>query len=182
MTCIVGVVDKDMIVMGGDSAGVSDHYSLNTRADRKVFVKEGYLFGFTTSFRMGQLLRYAMVIPARKPNEDLDQFMCGPFIDSVRSCLTAGGWSERKDTTREVGGTFLVGHAGRLFCVEGDYQVAESTCGFNAIGCGFALALGAMAATREAIYSPQERVELALKAAEEFSAGVRGPFHTETLP
>ena len=58
MTCIVAVTDGKKIVMGGDSAGVSG-YSLTIRKDKKVFKRKDesgteWLFGFTTSFRMGE--------------------------------------------------------------------------------------------------------------------------------
>jgi len=57
MTCIVGLIDKESkkIYMGGDSAGVAN-YSLSVRKDPKVFKRYGFIFGFTSSFRMGQLL------------------------------------------------------------------------------------------------------------------------------
>lgn len=62
MTCIVGLVDKGSIYMGGDSAGVAG-LSVTTRADEKVFLNGPFIMGFTTSFRMGQILRYKFVPP-----------------------------------------------------------------------------------------------------------------------
>ncbi|MCZ4093157.1 hypothetical protein [Sinorhizobium psoraleae] len=79
----------------------------------------------------------------------------------------------------ERGGTFLVGYAGRLFKIDADYQVAEPVDGFGACGCGEQIALGALFASSDA--PARERLEIALNAAERFSAGVRGPFHFETL-
>ena len=35
--------------------------------DAKVFFNAGYLFGFTTSYRMGQLIRYALQRPPAPP-------------------------------------------------------------------------------------------------------------------
>jgi hypothetical protein len=72
MTAIVGLVHKESVTIGGDSAGVSG-LSLSVRADAKVFRKGRYLFGFTTSYRMGQLIRYSLQPP--KPKGDLDAFM-----------------------------------------------------------------------------------------------------------
>jgi ATP-dependent protease HslVU (ClpYQ) peptidase subunit len=160
------------VYIGGDSAGVSG-YSMTVRADSKVFSVGPYLMGFTTSFRMGQLIRYAL--EAQKPAGDLDRFMATNFIDAVRACLKAGGWA-KKDNDREEGGTFLVGVHGRLFTVEEDYQVTASADGYAAIGCGSELALGALYATARTRMSPKRRVVLALQAAERFSTGVRGPF------
>lgn len=55
MTCIVGLVENNKVYIGGDSAGVAG-LSLMKRADEKVFKKDEFIFGFTSSFRMGQLI------------------------------------------------------------------------------------------------------------------------------
>jgi ATP-dependent protease HslVU (ClpYQ) peptidase subunit len=172
MTAVVGLVESGSVYIGGDSAGVSG-LSLTVRADAKVFRKKHYLFGFTTSFRMGQLIRYAMDLP--RPDGDLDAFMTTTFVDALRTCLKNGGWAA-KDNDREEGGTFLVGVQGRLYAVYDDYQVAKAADGYAAVGCGDQIALGALFATSRAGLKPKRRVMTALAAAERFSAGVRGPF------
>lgn len=172
MTAIVGLVHGRSVFVGGDSAGVAG-LDLSVRADTKVFRKNGYVFGFTTSFRMGQLIRYSLAPP--KPKGELDAFMSTRFVDAVRSCLKSGGWARREDE-REEGGTFLVGVLGHLYTIHGDYQVATAADGFAAVGCGDQVALGALYATAGTGLKPKARVKLALRAAERFSAGVRGPF------
>jgi len=177
MTAIVGLARGGSVHIGGDSAGVAG-LSLAVRADTKVFRKGRYLFGFTTSFRMGQLIRYSLVLPA--PKGDLDAFMATAFIDALRGCLKDGGWA-RKDSEREEGGTFLVGVRGRLYTIYDDYQVAKAADGFAAVGCGDQIALGALYATAGTGMRPRARLKVALRAAERFSAGVRGPFVCLTL-
>jgi ATP-dependent protease HslVU (ClpYQ) peptidase subunit len=177
VTCIVGLVEGNTVFMGGDSAGVAG-LDLMVRADQKVFRNGPMLFGFTTSFRMGQLLRYALEVPDHDPRVAVDKWMATVFVDAVRTCLKNHGWASKRDE-REHGGTFLVGYQGRLFVVEGDYQVGEPVDGFAAVGCGDQIAHGALFASRAV--SGRERVQLALEAAERFSAGVRGPFHLEVL-
>lgn len=173
MTCIVGIQHRDRVYIGGDSAGVAG-YSITVRADSKVFTVGPYIMGFTTSFRMGQLLRYAFKPP--EPTGDLEAFLSTTFIDAVRTCLKDGGWlSKNKD--QEEGGTFLVGVKGQLFSVESDFQVGRPLDGYAAVGCGSDLALGALHATRER--GPQWRVQTALAAAAYHSAGVSGPFVME---
>ncbi|WP_306204046.1 hypothetical protein [Actinoplanes sp. RD1] len=172
MTAIVGVEQGGRVYVGGDSAGVSG-LLLTVRADEKVFRKDKYVFGFTTSFRMGQLLRYSLTLP--EPAGDLEAFMSTVFVDALRECLKAGGWA-RKDNDREEGGTFLVGVQGRLFTIHDDYQVAKAADGFAAVGCGEEPALGALYATAGTGLGPRKRVLRALAAAERFNGGVRGPF------
>jgi ATP-dependent protease HslVU (ClpYQ) peptidase subunit len=172
MTAIVGLVHEERVYVGGDSAGVAG-LNLRVRADTKVFRNGGFLFGFTTSFRMGQLIRHSLQPPV--PVGDLEHFMCTTFVDAVRACLKDGGWA-RKDSDREEGGTFVVGVAGRLFTVEEDYQVAEPADKYTAVGSGSEVALGALYATAGGRTPPRKRVDLALRAAERFNAGVRAPF------
>lgn len=143
------------------------------RADTKVFRTGPYVMGFTSSFRMGQLLRHAFEPPA--PAADLDKFMTTTFIDAVRTCLKAGGWAS-KNSEQEQSGDFLVGVNGRLFEVGSDYQVGEPADRFTAVGCGDQAARGALYATANTGLQPRERVGIALAAAERFSAGVRAPF------
>lgn len=172
MTAIVGLVDQGTVYVGGDSAGVSG-YSLTVRADGKVFRNGPYVMGFTSSFRMGQLLQYALKAP--HPEGDLPAFMATTFVDALRETLKAGGWL-KQDSNRDEGGTFLVGVGGRLFTVFDDFQVGEAVDGYAAVGCGQEIAVGALHATARLGLPPKKRLRLALKAAERYSAGVRGPF------
>jgi hypothetical protein len=172
MTCIAGLTSGGHVYLGGDSAGVSG-LDLDVRADAKVFKNGPFLFGFTTSFRMGQLLRFKFKPPAHEEGLDTYEYMVTRFVDAVRECLKEGGYARKKDE-EERGGTFLVGYRGRLFYVAGDYQVGEEACGFHAVGCGDRIALGSLYSTQG--HPPRARVRLALEAAERFSAGVRGPF------
>ena len=178
MTCIVGIAEKGKVYIGGDSAGVDERYALMVRADRKVFKNEGFVFGFTSSFRMGQLLAHSLKPPRRHPDTDVYAYMVTDFVNAVRDCLKTGGFAERHNEA-ESAGTFLVGYAGRLFSIQNDYQVGENVDGFNACGCGDLIALGALYARQDG--EPIDRLKLALEAAERFSAGVRAPFHFEQI-
>lgn len=179
MTCIVGIVHDGAVWIGGDSAGVDGRYGLVVRNDRKVFRAGEFIMGFTTSFRMGQLLQFGFSPP--KPREDVDvfEYMVTEFVDSARSRMKSGGFARSKDSA-DQGGTFLVGYRGRLFHVADDFQVGESSHGFDACGCGDLIALGSLLSTREWT-DPQARLRQALEAAQHFSAGVRGPFVFEQL-
>jgi len=172
MTCIVGIAHEGAVYMGADSAGVGG-YDIANRKDVKVFVNGGMVIGCTTSFRMIQLLQYVLVVPKRHADVDVMKFMVTDFIEAVRKCFREGGFMT-KDKDAESGGTFLVGYAGRLFCVDGDFQVGERADGIDACGCGQSYALGAMACLPD--LQPRERLTRALEVAEHFSAGVRGPF------
>lgn len=177
MTCIVGIADSGKVHIGGDSAGV-DGYHRTIRADEKVFVNGSMAFGFTSSFRMGQLLRYRLTVP-KQHDEELMSYMCGTFIDAVRQTLKDGGWLTT-NSGEDHGGTFLVGYAGHLYRVDSDFQVGESVDRFDAIGCGSEYALGAMHAAVDAgMGSP---LAVGLEAAARYSIGVAAPFAYVTAP
>jgi ATP-dependent protease HslVU (ClpYQ) peptidase subunit len=177
MTCIVGIVDSGKVLIGGDSAG-SDGWSMVQRADAKVFKNGDFLFGFTTSFRMGQVLRYSFTPPKRAIDKDVMAFMVTDFIDAIRTAFKAAGFAA-KEKEAESGGTFLVGYQGRLFRIADDYQVGESADGYDACGCGEKYSLGSLFATKK--LPSRVRVKTALEAAEKHSAMVRGPFHIESI-
>ncbi|WP_416149491.1 hypothetical protein ACM26V_00380 [Salipaludibacillus sp. HK11] len=173
MTCIVGIVGKDgRVHLGGDSAGVAG-YSITVRADEKVFKKGEFIMGFTSSFRMGQLLRYKLDIPYHKPNVDTYEYMVTEFVESLRKCLKEGGFS-KNDSGEESGGTFLVGYKGDLFYVGDDFQVGRYSLSYGAVGCGQEIANGSLYSNIDK--EPIERIKESLMAAQQFSGGVREPF------
>ncbi len=176
MTCIVAVKDNhNRLWMGGDSAGVGGFgtYSVVTRTDPKVFKLGEYLIGFTSSFRMGQILRHKFKPPIPPADVDISHFMVTDFVDELRKCFKEAGWIEIKEG-KESGGIFIVGIRGKLFTIEEDFQVAESADEFTATGCGIELALGSLHTSEG--WGPVDRIQLALGAAQRFSGGVREPF------
>ena len=180
MTAIAGITDGATVWLAGDSAGVSGT-SLSVRADPKVFASGPYVMGFTTSFRMGQLLRYAFTPPPPVASMDVHAHMCTSFTGALRECLKAGGWATRKDD-QESGGNFLVGVTGRLFEVHSDYSVAEREGFYTATGCGEDVVMGALHATEGLGMSAELRLRVALAAAAYHSTGVCGPFVVVRTP
>ena len=110
MTCIVAVTDGQTVVIGGDSAGAAGQ-ELRIRADPKVFLVGSFAIGFTTSFRMGQILRYSAHLPEPPPES-------GPeAVPFRRAAVCSGAGALRKigfnqEMTRPAE-TFLpvLGHA-----------------------------------------------------------------------
>ena len=177
MTCIIGLVEGGKTYMGADSAAVSG-VNICTRKDEKIFHSPPFLIGFTTSFRMGQLLRYSLKIRGKVRNNDIFKFMCTHFVDACRESFKAGGWSGAVEG-RENGGCFLVAYKNRLFTVESDFQVGEVHDKYAALGSGDLVAMGAMHATQTE--NPIERINRALSASECFISSVRRPFYIYTM-
>lgn len=174
MTAIAGIAQDGVVWIGGDSAGVGG-YSLSVRTDPKVFLNGEFIFGYTSSFRMGQILEYDFTPPTPQESEGGMAYMVRKFIPAVKSALKSGGY-QTNESGEDRGGTFLVGWRGELYEIESDYQVARVVQNYHAVGCGDDLALGSLHTTAQYDLTPKERIKMALEAAEEFSAGVRGPF------
>jgi len=180
MTCIAAIKTEDGVWMAGDSAGIGG-LSIVTRSDKKVFIKKDIVgnefgFGFTSSFRMGQLLQYNLTIPPLSEMVDAHEYMVTTFVPALRACLKEGGYTTIENAA-EKGGTFLVALKSRLFYIDEDFQVGENLPPYSACGCGDDLALGALFATEGLGLSAEKRLNIALAAAQEFSAGVRAPFN-----
>ena len=184
MTCIVGLVEDGKVWLGGDSAAVAESFTM-ARKDPKVFKNGDFIFGFTSSFRMGDLLQHSLV-PPKKPKAGYSrQYMCTDFIDEVRSCFMIGGVAGL-DGSIESGGNFLVGYEDKLYEISEDYQVGQYINDYICIGCGDNHAMGALYAIQELsgditrknlIPTPKDKVRLALEAAAAFSGWVKEPFH-----
>ena len=179
MTCIVGYADKinKKIIMGGDSAGVSG-YDVILRQDPKVFIKDNkFIIGFTTSFRMGQILHFMPLdIEEQDENDDDLSFMVKKFVPAIRT-LFKDHWGDMKNSDGSLtGGCFLVGYKNSLYEIESDFQVGLSHSEYGSVGCGSRYALGALKSMETLPYSARERVQRSLEIAEHFSGGVRGPF------
>ena len=179
MTCIVGVEDPSgFVVLGGDAAGVAG-LDITERSDTKVFHVNDMVLGFTSSFRMGQILQYKLG-PAlsardkRKSGQSAHEWLCTTFVDTARDVFKNSGYAPNLNG-QEWGGVFLVGYDGKLWYVGSDFQIGHPTQGWDAVGCGEPYAKGSLESTKG--MKSRKRVQLALEAAERHSGGVMRPFN-----
>ena len=177
MTCIVGLTDKNKVYIGGDAAS-ANAYVVRVSAVPKVFRNGPFVIGYTSSWRMGQILQYHLRLDGITPpkaGDCLQELMVREFVEGVRQALKEYAYAE-EENNRETGGEFLVGYNGHLFHIGDDYQVNETIDGIDACGCGAEVALGALYATRDTKLTPFQRIDNALEAAAHFSKDVRPPF------
>jgi ATP-dependent protease HslVU (ClpYQ) peptidase subunit len=174
MTCIVGIEYNKTVYIGGDSCAAAG-YDVHTRFDEKVFPNGPVLMGFTSSFRMGQILRYSFSPPVHKAGISNMSYLTNNFIDAIRKNFSKKGFIKTSKNNQEEGGTFLLGYKKKLYVVYDDFQVAEPMDGYAAAGSGSSVALGAMHALSY-VEDPVARVLSALEAAAHFNAAVKAPF------
>lgn len=177
MTCIIGLEHKGHVYIGADSAAATGWKVRKSRL-HKVFRINEFLIGYTSSFRMGQLLQYKLQVKQREKKQSRDTYMVTVFAEAVRECLKTGGYTTIENN-EETGGTFLIGYQGCLYDSVSDFQINSNVDGISAVGCGGDFALGAMRAL--AYLSPRKRIKQALKITAYFSGGVCGPFRIMKL-
>jgi ATP-dependent protease HslVU (ClpYQ) peptidase subunit len=173
LTCIIGLETTGGVIIGGDSASSSALEIEKTRV-KKVFRRGRFLIGYTTSFRMGQILQYQLEVTKQVDEQSDLEYLSTTFIDAVRKCLKVGGF-RKTENEQEEGGEFLVGYKDKLYTVYSDFQVNTNADGFAAIGCGASYALGNMWGSSNK--RPEKRIKQALKTAGHFSNRVCGPYH-----
>lgn len=170
MTCIVGVATPNGVVLGGDSLG-SSGWDSTERKDPKVFkLSREVACGFTSSYRMGQILRFHVELPP--VGRDEYAWAVKDFIPAIRAAFKEHGYAQI-DNSVESGGVFLLAVRKRLFRVDSDFQVGEPVAPFEACGCGEGYALGALHVLGNS-GTPRQRVKRSLEAAARFSNGVGG--------
>lgn len=177
MTCIIGIAHEGRVYIGGDSMA-SDGWCSRQTALRKVFRTGDFLIGYTSSFRMGQILQYHLTVPPQAEGVSNEQYMVVEFVEAVRACLKDKGYA-KVDNNREEGGTFLVGYKSELYEVAADFQVNHYINGLVACGSGDAYAMGALVALHK--MAPQKRIINALEIASQLACTVCGPFYVEEL-
>jgi ATP-dependent protease HslVU (ClpYQ) peptidase subunit len=176
MTCIVGMKVPGGVLMAGDSAGCAGT-SIWTSTQPKVFHLGELIIGYTTSFRLGQVIEHCLSLPELPVQaEDAHAMMVKRVVPAVRQAFIDAGITKVENGVEEAG-QFLVGFRERLFEVGTDFCVFEAADRFAAVGCGAELARGSLCASEELEDPPEEAMFRALRAAARFSSGVRAPFH-----
>jgi ATP-dependent protease HslVU (ClpYQ) peptidase subunit len=179
MTCIIGLIHNGVTYIGADSLGSNGH-SKTVRKDKKVFKlqdSKNAIVGSCGSYRMCQLLMYATGLIDSRDEPNIDhKYLVTKFIPNVIRLFDDGSYGKTYGGEKE-GGFFLFGYKDRLYSIQSDYQVGESSLNYEAMGSGQDFALGSLATTEGGSLTPVERIHLALKAATQFSTSVAPPFH-----
>lgn len=180
MTCVAVVTDGNKTVIGGDSLIVKGGEQ-ELPKNRKVFKKTDpsgtvWLCGFCGSCRMGQIFQYVFRIPemTTRNRNNVRGYMVSKFVPALKKCFSEEGY-QGVSRGRKMDGSLLVVFLGKIFVIDEDYHVAESSDPFSAIGVGEAPAKGSLY-TSASFPDLRQRIQCALEAAQKFSAGVREPF------
>lgn len=200
MTCIVGIVDGNVVLIGSDSAATDASGAQEIQRAPKTFELRipvvggrGHLtmvLGFAGCFRVAQAVQWISKVPSYNPSRPLMEYLVRHFVPAVEAAVTkAIGLPKGEETNVLRESSFLIGFQGRLFTLYFNGQLLEAQHGYASIGSGASVALGAMWAIQNAAHNgaaaadeppaPWTVLDHGLAAAEYLCSGVRRPFHIE---
>jgi ATP-dependent protease HslVU (ClpYQ) peptidase subunit len=136
MTCIVGIEHNGKVLMGGDIQGTGWNNKV-VHTQPKVFDKNGVIFGFTSSYRFGQVLEHGLPDPVVPEDpKQIYRWLITVLIPDIKDAL--------KSFDHDKGGNALIGVKGQLWELQADFSVLRSTRGFAAVGSGAEYAMGSV--------------------------------------
>lgn len=172
MTCIITMKDKNNKVwIAGDKLG-SNGYNKNLYKDPKVFKVGPFHFGYTTSFYMGQLLKYHWVQPTRNMHIEDDEYIFRDVMNSLKSLFDKNHFGKIKADREPDFGDFLMVYKNRIFKVQYNMSMLEVD-DFACVGCGAETAYGVVdALIKHTEYEPEKLLKETMKTVSKFICGV----------
>ena len=181
MTCIVGLVDGKKVWLGGDRAATDGGLNRTLLKEPKIFAKGDIGFGVCGLPKVMDALKHGIELPKQAGGDD-KTFLVTEVVPAIREGLkkfdAAGPDNSPFGGTGEIcfEGAMLVAYRGRLYNLQGNFQLVEGEEKFNSVGSGSRLALGSFDSTRK-VWSAKKRVLQALEASTK-NAGCAPPFDT----
>jgi len=170
MTCIVGCEFDGKVYLGGDIQGTGWNNKV-VHTQPKVFNKKGVIFGYTTSYRFGQLLEHSLPDPVVPENDtEIYRWLISVLVPAIKAVL--------KENDYEGGGNCLIGVKSQLWELQNDFSVLRSVKGYAAVGSGYEYATGAIHGRIGSLGKVMDRTEaielvkLAIQAAGTYSPSV----------
>lgn len=169
MTCIVGIETEGIVLIAGDIQGTGGNSKV-VHTQPKVFVRNGVGFGYTTSYRFGQLIEHVLpdqVVPEK--DAEVYRWLITVLVPKLKASF--------KEADYDKGGNALIGVRGQLWELQEDFSVLRSRLGYSAVGSGCEYAMGVLHAYMHLKPSRTPRacaaaLRLAIEAAGTYSPSV----------
>lgn len=185
MTCVVGAIAKDGVLLAGD-AQWSDDWSHRVGAEPKTFALSDVLaIAYCGSGRLGQILTYWLGDVLEDPPLGMDEhyWAVREFVPLLRDVTHDHGHLHvlEENQVEELGqSAFLFGVRRRLFSVEADFSVNEHLSPYEALGSGQREAIGVLTSELDGKPPPtwkraEEVARKAIGAAAKYDNFVGGP-------
>lgn len=173
MTCIIALRDKETgtVYLAGDKLG-SNGSTKAVYKDPKVFQIGHFCFGYTSSFYMGQLLKYHWKQPCKTMHQDEDGYIFKDVVQSLKKVFKDNNFGHEQNGHEPDFGQFIMVYKGRIFEVQGNMSLLE-TDNLSSVGCGKSHALGAVEALVNNTNIPAPDIlKESMKIVSKFSCGV----------
>lgn len=178
MTCIVGLISKGDVYLGGDRAATSSDFSRTIIKTPKVFIKNNVAFGVCGTPKSIDVLTHVIDVPTQVAGTTDQKFVNDTLIPAIKKCFKKTGNLIQKGGESFFNGELLVGYRSSLYRVQCDFSsIVTNTC-YDAIGSGGSIALGSLASSKG---DTRRRVLAALEASAQNNASVAPPFDVVVL-
>lgn len=173
MSTVAGIVNKNGVWIGVDSAATTDTGERRPIITNKLFRNGKYLIACTGSVRGCQILKPEYFEPPDELHYLSDAIRCH-YKDL--GCITLS----TEDQTESHLSNFLIGYEGKLYEILVDFQINEIP-EYCALGSGSPYAFGVFYTLRNLNLTPEQKIKAALKAAANFDLATDAPFIIEKL-
>lgn len=173
MTCIIALRDKETntVYLAGDKLG-SNGSTKAVYKDPKVFQVGHFYFGYTTSFYMGQLLKYSWKQPCKTMHQDEDEYIYRDVVQSLKKVFSDNNFGQNQNGHEPDFGCFIMVYKGRIFKVQDNMSLLEVE-DFVSVGCGEYYATGSvLALTQHTEMNIPDILTETMKIVSENSCGV----------
>jgi ATP-dependent protease HslVU (ClpYQ) peptidase subunit len=189
MTCIVGLVHKNGVTLAADSIATGGTLTEENRTPKLALLETTQVcdnhtltpinigIGYTSSYRMGDLLKYNFNPPKIEKDQDANEYLVKSFVPELIECFDKHHFTKTHSGVKE-GGEFLVAIKKRLFIVQGDFSILEPSSGFSSVGSGSYVALGALYSAKKNKVAADLAVVQAVEAASAYTTSVGGKITT----
>lgn len=189
MTCVVALKDEETrrIYMAADSIGMcTDTYEKYIIKDPKIFYKNDknghrMLFGYSGSFRVGQVLKSELKIPTVLNTHPMD-YLIKKLIPNMQDILESHKVSINEETPNSETLSLLITIKDRIFSIENNWSIIESTENYASVGIAGKFAMGYLYATEDTDIPASARIYNSVEAATKFSAASSMPCHVIDNP
>ena len=178
MTCILATIHNNKVHMIGDMCGSNGFTHKNYTKNVKVFTNKDFLVGYTTCYRMGQILQYSWEPPVKSLDYSDDVYIYKHIVNSLKAVFEANGFG-CKNGISFSGGNFLLGWKGRIFEMQDNISILEHEQ-FASVGCGEYFAEASMATQTELdinLDDPEKFLSTALRVTSGLVTGVSSEYN-----
>jgi ATP-dependent protease HslVU (ClpYQ) peptidase subunit len=176
MSVAVGVESEGGVWLGADSA-ISEGQLVDVSGG-KIIKRGSYAIASVGYARAEQVLAHYLDIPGPTSDEHVMSWAVTSLVPALKELAEEREpWPGDDD---DVGWSLLVGTCGVVLSIGSDYAVHRSQRGYQAIGSGSHVALGALYATHP--LDARNRCMVAVKAAAQWCGGVLEPVELQWVP